>query len=51
MSSAVEFWTVWLLPLLASTLRVSTPMVFASLGGIVSERSGVINIALEGTIS
>ena len=39
-----DFFT---LDLLTRILRVSTPLIFAALGGLICERSGVINIALE----
>lgn len=44
----MSFLHDWVFPLCAATARISTPLIFAAIGGMFSERSGVINIALEG---
>lgn len=36
--------------LLVSSVALSTPLIFGSLGGILSERAGVVNVAIEGQL-
>ncbi len=41
---------LFLLGILDATLRVATPLIFCAMAGLLSERSGVIDISLEGKL-
>ena len=41
---------IWLFDLLAATLRNATPLVYGTTGETVTERSGILNLGIEGTM-
>ena len=49
MSADIGYWAVPL-AILGGAVRVSTPFLFVSLGEVLTERSGRINLGLEGTL-
>ncbi|WP_421726646.1 ABC transporter permease [Bauldia sp.] len=49
MESDIGLWSVPL-AILGGAIRVSTPFLFVSLGETITERSGRINLGLEGTL-
>jgi len=49
MSDGLGLWTVPL-AVVGGAIRVSTPFLFVSLGETITERSGRINLGLEGTL-
>ena len=40
--------SIFIIPLIAATIRLSVPILLTSLGEMISERTGVINIGIEG---
>ncbi|MDR6866265.1 simple sugar transport system permease protein [Microbacterium resistens] len=42
--------TLPMIGLLAGALALATPLIFGALGGVVGERAGVVNIAIEGQL-
>jgi general nucleoside transport system permease protein len=48
--SADSSFTIVLLAMVAGAIRVSTPFLFVSLGECLTEKSGRINLGLEGTL-
>ena len=41
---------VFLVGAIAATLRIATPLIFGTLGELFSERAGILNLGIEGTM-
>jgi general nucleoside transport system permease protein len=41
---------IFFVGLIAATLRVATPLIFGTLGELFSERAGILNLGIEGTM-
>ncbi len=43
-------WIIFLVGLISATLRVSTPLILGTIGELFCEKSGVLNLGIEGTM-
>lgn len=46
----MPFVVTFMILLIAATLRVATPLIYATLGELFSERAGILNLGIEGTM-
>jgi len=42
--------TAFIVSLLSAMIRIATPLIFAAIGELITERSGVLNLGVEGSI-
>ena len=40
----------FIVDIIAATLRIATPLIFATLGELFCERAGILNLGIEGTM-
>ena len=45
------FTSAFIISVLASTIRIATPLLFGALGELVAESAGILNLSLEGTMT